>query len=158
MAKTVSVVITDDLDGSPDAETVTFGLDGQNYEIDLGKKNLAKFRKSLQPFIDAGRRTALRRTATPARGARSRTDNAAVRAWAAEQGLKVSERGRISADVVSKYDAADTKTGSPVGARQRTLTYAAARVRDAGDLCGGIAAQCPGGGSGRVAGRLSAGW
>jgi hypothetical protein len=28
MAKTVSVVITDDLDGSPDAETVAFSFDG----------------------------------------------------------------------------------------------------------------------------------
>jgi hypothetical protein len=106
MAKTVSVVVTDDLDGSPDAETVAFGFYGRGYEIDLGKKNRAKFEKSLQPFINAGRRTALRRTARPARGARTRTDNAAVRAWAASQGLKVSERGRISADVVSQYEAA----------------------------------------------------
>ena len=101
MAKSVSVVVTDDLDGSSDAETVAF-----SFEIDLGKKNRVKFEKSLQPFMDAGRRTALRRTAKPARGARSRTDNAAVRAWATAQGLKVSERGRISADVVSKYEAA----------------------------------------------------
>ena len=106
MAQTVNVVVTDDLDGSPDAETVTFGFDGQSYEIDLGKKNRAKFEKSLQPFMDAGRRTTLRRTARAARGGRSRTDNAAVRAWAAEHGLKVSERGRIGAEVVSKYEAA----------------------------------------------------
>src|SRR5450755_4787128 len=105
MAKNVSVVVTDDLDGSPDAETVAFGFDGQSYEIDLGKKNRAKLEKSLQPFMDAGRRTAHRRTARAARGAGRRTDNAAVRAWATAQGLKVSERGRISADVVSKYEA-----------------------------------------------------
>jgi hypothetical protein len=106
MAKTVSVVITDDLDGSPDAETVAFGFDGRSYEIDLGKKNRARLQKSLQPFMDAGRRTAQRRTARAPRGAGSRTDRAAVRAWAAGQGLKVSERGRISAEVMSKYDAA----------------------------------------------------
>jgi hypothetical protein len=106
MAKTVSVVVTDDLDGSPDAETVAFGFDGQSYEIDLSTKNLAKLEKSLRPFMDAGRRTAHRRTAKAARGAGSRIDNAAVRAWAAGQGLKVSERGRISADVISKYEAA----------------------------------------------------
>jgi hypothetical protein len=107
MAKTVSVVVTDDLDGSPNAETVTFTFDGQSYEIDLGKKNIATFSKSLQPFMDAGRRTAHRGAAKAARGTtRSRNDNAAVRAWAAEQGLKVSERGRISAEIVSKYDAA----------------------------------------------------
>jgi hypothetical protein len=106
MAKTVSVVITDDLDGSPDAETVAFSFDGHNYEIDLGKKSRARFQNSLQPFMDAGRRTAHRRTAKPSRSDGSRTDRAAVRAWAAGQGLKVSERGRISAEVLSKYDAA----------------------------------------------------
>jgi len=106
MAKTVSVVITDDLDGSPDAQTVAFGFDGQSYEIDLAKKNFAKLEKSLQPFMDAGRRTAQRRTAKAARGVSSRVDRAAVRAWAAEQGLQVSERGRISSEVMSKYEAA----------------------------------------------------
>jgi hypothetical protein len=106
MAKTVSVVISDDLDGSPDAETVSFGFDGHSYEIDLGKKNLAKLEKSLQPFMDAGRRTAARKAAKAPRAAGSRVDRAAVRTWAAGQGLKVSERGRISAEVMSKYDAA----------------------------------------------------
>ena len=106
MAKTVSVVVTDDLDGSPDAETVAFGFDGHSYEIDLGKKNRNKLEKSLQPFIDAGRRTAQRKTAKAPRATGPRTDRAGVRAWAAGQGMKVSERGRISAEVMSKYNAA----------------------------------------------------
>jgi Lsr2 len=106
MAKTVSVVITDDLDGTTAAETVAFTFDGQSYEIDLGHKNLASLQKSLQPFMDAGRRTALRKTAKAARSAGPRVDRAAVRAWAADQGLQVSERGRISAEVMSKYEAA----------------------------------------------------
>jgi hypothetical protein len=106
MAKTVNVVITDDLDGSPGAETVSFRIDGHSYEIDLGQKNLAKLQKSLQPFIDAGRRTAHRQAARPARGAAPGADRAAVREWAASQGLKVSERGRISAEVLTKYEAA----------------------------------------------------
>ena len=105
MAKTVSVVVTDDLDGSPHAETVAFSFDGQSYEIDLSEKNIKKLKTSLQPFMDAGRRTAHRRVAKPARGGSPRIDRAAVRAWAAEQGLKVSERGRISAEVLSKYEA-----------------------------------------------------
>ena len=45
--KTVSVVVTDDLDGSPGAETVSFGVDGHSYEIDLSEKNRAGFGKSL---------------------------------------------------------------------------------------------------------------
>jgi Lsr2 len=106
MAKTVSVVVTDDLDGSPDAETVAFAFNGQGYEIDLGQKNLAKFEKSLRPFIDAGRRAPQRRTTRAVRGSAARIDRAAVRSWAASQGIKVSERGRISADVLRQYEAA----------------------------------------------------
>ena len=73
MAKNVSVVITDDLDGSPGANTVAFAFDGHSYEIDLGEKNRAKLEKSLQPFIDAGRKTAARRSARAPRAAGSRT-------------------------------------------------------------------------------------
>jgi nucleoid-associated protein Lsr2 len=106
MAKTVSVVVTDDLDGSPEAETVAFSFNGQSYEIDLSQKNLAKFEKSLRPFMDAGRRTAHRRAVKSTRGSAARIDRAAVRAWATSQGFKVSERGRISAEILSKYEAA----------------------------------------------------
>src|SRR4051794_6191129 len=35
MAQRVNVVLVDDIDGSDAAETVTFGLDGVQYEIDL---------------------------------------------------------------------------------------------------------------------------
>ena len=102
----MSVVVTDDLDGTPDAETVAFSFNGQSYEIDLGQKNLARFQKSLQPFMEAGRKTARRKASTSARGGAARIDRAAVRAWAAQQGLKVSERGRISSEILSKYEAA----------------------------------------------------
>jgi Lsr2 len=60
---------------------------------------------ALQPFMEAGRRTAARKAAKAPRAAGSGTDRAAVRAWAAGQGLKVSERGRISAEVMCNYDA-----------------------------------------------------
>src|ERR1022692_4290969 len=76
MAKTVSVVVTDDLDGSADAEALSFGFDGHNYEIDLGKKNRAKLEKSLQPFMEAGRRTAARKAAKAPRAAGPGADRA----------------------------------------------------------------------------------
>jgi hypothetical protein len=103
MAKKVSTVITDDLDGSSGAEAVRFSLDGLPYEIDLGPANRERMQASLRPFIEAGRRIGVKKS-----GGRksSRADLAAVRAWAVEQGLKVAERGRISADVMAKYDAA----------------------------------------------------
>jgi Lsr2 len=106
MAKTTVVTVTDDIDGSEGAETVTFGFDGQTYEIDLGKKNLAKFQKGLQPFIDSSRRVARSTAARSTRTKASRKDSSAIRIWAAEQGLNVSGRGRIPAEVVAKYEAA----------------------------------------------------
>jgi hypothetical protein len=107
MAKSVSVVITDDLDGSEDAETVLFVLDGVSYEIDLGKKNRAKLEKALAPFIEAGRRAPLGGTRRGAsRSGGKRADRGQVRAWAKAAGLKVSERGRISADIIRQYEAA----------------------------------------------------
>jgi Lsr2 len=107
MAKTTVVTITDDIDGSDGAETVSFSFAGQTYEIDLSKKNLDKFKSGLQPFIDSGRRVGRQGAArTAARGRTSRKDSSAIRAWAAEQGLSVSERGRIPAAVVAQYEAA----------------------------------------------------
>jgi thiazole synthase ThiGH ThiG subunit len=105
MARSVSVIITDDIDGSENAETVSFGFRGVTYEVDLGKKNQAKLERALAPFIEAGRRApsgGRRRTASRARG--SSADHTAVRAWARTAGLKVSERGRLSADIVRQYE------------------------------------------------------
>jgi hypothetical protein len=103
MAQTVSVVITDDLDGSPAAEAMTFSFNGQGYEINLAPANQARMREALLPFIEAGRRVGQRK---PARSARPRQDLSAVRAWASAQGLQVADRGRISAEIMSKYEAA----------------------------------------------------
>ncbi len=72
--------------------------------IDLGKKNRSAFEKALKPYLQSATRvskTSRRSSAKPAR----RTDLAAVRAWAKEQGYEVSERGRVSADLLEAYDA-----------------------------------------------------
>ncbi len=106
MAKSVSVIITDDLDGSEDAETVSFGFDGVTYEIDLGKKNRARLEKALAPFVEAGRRVPGGGRRRGSRPGGSRADRGAVRAWARAAGLQVSERGRISADIMRQYEAA----------------------------------------------------
>jgi hypothetical protein len=102
----VSVVVTDDLDGSAGAETASFSFGGQGYEIDLGPANLARLQEILRPYIDAARRAARPGPARAPRAAAPGIDRAAVRAWAAGQGLQVSERGRISAEIMSKYQAA----------------------------------------------------
>jgi hypothetical protein len=107
MASIVSVIVNDDLDGSEGAETVTFGLDGSTYEIDLSEKNRTKLEKALAPYVSAGRR--LSRSRSRSNGSRSagpRVDRPLIRAWAKEQGITVSERGRISAEVMQRYEAA----------------------------------------------------
>ena len=107
MARSVAVVVTDDLDGSANAETVTFGLEGASYEIDLGQANRAKFEAAFAPYIEAGRRISRTRSRSSAsRSSTPKVDNTAVRAGAKERGLNVSERGRFSAKVLRQYEAA----------------------------------------------------
>ena len=47
MAQRVHIVLEDDIDGGDATETVLFGVDGINYEIDLSDKNASKLRDSL---------------------------------------------------------------------------------------------------------------
>ena len=109
MAQKVHIVLEDDLDGSPATETVSFGLDGKSYEIDLSAANSAKLREALAPFISAARRAGGRRSsssaapAAPSRPAADRQHNQAVREWAVAQGMKISERGRIPSNVLEAY-------------------------------------------------------
>ena len=109
MAQKVQVLLVDDVDGGAADETVTFGLDGVTYEIDLTGANAAKLRDALATWVGHGRKVGGRaaRTASSARARRtSSSDAQAIRDWAKSNGFTVSERGRISAEVKSAYDAA----------------------------------------------------
>ena len=109
MAKTTVTSVTDDTDGSANAETLTFGYSGATYEIDLSKKNAAALDKLLKPYIDAARKVSGNNKRSAAKGRIRRSaklDLGAVRAWATENGFTVAERGRISADVIEAYNAA----------------------------------------------------
>ncbi len=107
MAQRVHVILEDDLDGSSADETVTFGLDGTTYEIDLSTKNAEKLRESLAAYVGVARRA--NRGRSTRRSTRSRsggTSASDVREWARANGFAVSDRGRVSAEVRSAYDAA----------------------------------------------------
>jgi hypothetical protein len=106
MAQKMTVALEDDLDGSPADETVRFGLGGTEYEIDLSTKNAAAFREQLAPFVGHARRTGRGQRRRPGRTVSSRERSADIRAWAKDQGITVSARGRISASVAEQYDAA----------------------------------------------------
>ncbi len=104
MAQRVVVTISDDIDGGEAAETVTFGLDGKSYEIDLNLANAEKLRKSLEPFVAAGRRQA--RSGKAYKHTSLAPDPAVVRAWARSNDLDVPPRGRIPKRVYAAYNEA----------------------------------------------------
>jgi hypothetical protein len=107
VAKQTTVTLVDDLDGSEADEQLEFAVDGKAYEIDLSAANSARLRDALAPFISAARRTGGRRrsaaAATPVRPSTDREQNQAIREWAARQGMKISERGRIPSNVLEAY-------------------------------------------------------
>jgi Lsr2 len=49
MAQKITVALEYDLDGGPADQTVRFGLDGAEYEIDLSTRNATAFREQLAP-------------------------------------------------------------------------------------------------------------
>ena len=111
MAQKVTVQLVDDVDGSEAESTVEFGLDGVSYSIDLSAANAAKLRDSLASYVANARRTGGRKrqggkqnkpAAAPSAADRER--NQAIREWAREQGMQVSDRGRIPSEVVEAYD------------------------------------------------------
>jgi hypothetical protein len=103
MATRISVVLEDDLDGGPAAETVRFRVGGAEYEIDLNDLNASEFREALAPYVQHARRERRRQSG---RTVSSRQRSSTIRAWAKGQGITVSERGRIPASVVEQYEAA----------------------------------------------------
>jgi hypothetical protein len=107
MAQKTLVVLEDDIDGGEAEVTVKFALEGVSYEIDLSQKNADKMRDELAKYTGAGRRVGGRTGRVGRTGSRGagRNRSAQVREWARTQGLKVSDRGRIPADIVNQYDA-----------------------------------------------------
>lgn len=109
MAQKHIVQLIDDLDQGVAEETVSFALDGSNYEIDLSAKNAAKLRDSLAQYVANARRASRgvrpaagpARRGRPARGDREQTH--AIREWARKNGHKIGEKGRIPAQILEAY-------------------------------------------------------
>lgn len=121
VTKTV-VSLVDDLtgEGGDDVESLSFGIDGATYEIDLSEGNAAALRDALATYIAAARRTGGRRRGAnrPGRGATvttiaanppaptstDRGENQRIREWAQRKGLQIADRGRIPADIRERYE------------------------------------------------------
>lgn len=108
MAIRTDIVITDDLTGETGAQTYTFALGNQRYEIDLVSDEA--LREALAPFIKVAHKPGRRLPGGRSRRAASSSpyNPSDVRAWATEQGIKVSTRGKISASVLAAYAERDT--------------------------------------------------
>ena len=105
MAQKVNIVLVDDIDGSDATETVSFGLDGTSYEIDLNDKNAAKLRDALAGYVGHARKVGGRRTRAKSAASTSGASAKEIRDWARSNGFKVPDRGRIPADVREAFDA-----------------------------------------------------
>lgn len=110
MAQKVQVILVDDIDGGEAEESVSFALDGVNYEIDLSAENAEALREALSAWVGHARRVGGRagsgRGRGRARSAGPKADLGEVRAWARDNGYQVSDRGRVSAEVMTAYDSA----------------------------------------------------
>jgi Lsr2 len=109
MAQQTITRLIDDLDKGEAEETVRFGLDGVQYEIDLSSKNAAKLRQVLGPYVNAGRKVSRAAASQPRRrgvaAVSDRAQNKAIREWARSKKKKISDRGRIPEEIVAEYHA-----------------------------------------------------
>ena len=120
MAKRITEILVDDLDGTEIVEgagrSVKFAFEGVNYEIDLTEEHADEFREALSSYIAVARKTgsSVRSSSRPGSRASSSSnsnsnvgdDLKVVRAWLRAQGEQVSDRGRIPAALLAKYEAA----------------------------------------------------
>lgn len=113
MAQKVQVLLVDDLDGGEASETVSFAIDGSNYEIDLSGKNAEELRDAFAKYVGSARKAGRPASSTGrSQGRRSgggstsmdRDQAAAIRSWAKGKGLNVSDRGRIPATIIEQYN------------------------------------------------------
>lgn len=113
MVQKVITELVDDLDGGQAAETIDFALDGMGYVIDLSEANAQRLRDAFARYVSAARlvagngasrkrnvETGERKSAKP-----DKEQQRAIREWAQRNGYRVSDRGRISADVIAAFNA-----------------------------------------------------
>ncbi len=117
MAQREVISLVDDLDGTDATETVEFGLDGVQYQIDLSDENAAELRDALAQYVEYARkvgggrrrlvgpktRPGLTPVQRPVSVRPDKEQNQAIRAWARKKGFVVSDRGRIPVGVVEAY-------------------------------------------------------
>jgi len=126
MAQRTIVQLTDDLDGKPipdgKGETIRFGLDRTDYEIDLTDKNAKALRDTVSKYVAAARRTGSGAPAAPApavapvdgvvpvgAGARRPVITTPRRSGSglSRTGSRSAKRGRVPAALIAKFQEAN---------------------------------------------------
>ncbi|MCU1634662.1 MAG: hypothetical protein JWM61_3314 [Micrococcaceae bacterium] len=111
MAQRVQVELVDDLNGEVAQETVRFGVDGTEYEIDLTTENADRLRSTLSEYVDkarkarSGRRNQGPQPTSTSRNKRENTQE--IRQWAQDNGYNPNSRGRINQSIVDAYNEAN---------------------------------------------------
>jgi hypothetical protein len=112
MAQRIQVDLVDDLNGEVAQETVRFGVDGTEYEIDLTTENAEMLRSMLSQYVDGARRASGGRKVQKSgqRGTSTsrvkRDEVQKIRQWAQDNGHNPSSRGRVSQSIVDAYNEA----------------------------------------------------
>jgi hypothetical protein len=111
MAQRVQVELVDDLNGEVAQETVRFGVDGTEYEIDLTTENAERLRSALAEYVGKAREARTGRKSQggqqAASGNRSKRESTPqIRQWAQENGYTTSSRGRIPQEIIDAYNEA----------------------------------------------------
>lgn len=110
MAQKTVVELVDDLDGGKASETVAFALDGVEFQIDLSSENANRLRETLAQYMGRARRIGNRGRGGKIHGAahagNGKPNSQAIREWARSQGENVAERGRLSHDLVVRFQEA----------------------------------------------------
>ncbi|WP_394941576.1 Lsr2 family protein [Psychromicrobium sp. YIM B11713] len=113
MAQKRVVELIDDLTGkaTTDGQTVRFGFDGVEYEIDLSPKNAKKLTDTLAPYLEKARRVRQGRRKGSSTSSSSSSSNdkerlQEIRLWAQQNGHQVANRGRIKAEIIQAFEQA----------------------------------------------------
>ncbi|QWF83087.1 Lsr2 dimerization domain-containing protein [Amycolatopsis sp. CA-230715] len=122
MARNTAVHVLDDLNGEPAEETVSFALDGVEYDIDLSAENAANLRGILDAYVGNGRRTGGRKR-------RPRTFAVPKRGRRAAAGAKTAATPKKTAKAAGGTTKAAPKKVSPK--TSATAKAAAAKVKPA---------------------------
>ncbi len=133
MASTTIIHFIDDIDGSVAERTVSFGIDGSLYSIDLSAAHIKELEEILAQYIARARRTGRGRVeqiiatriprGTAVASSRANRDrNTQIREWAAASGQQLADRGRIPQSVVNAYEIANAEPAAapPVAVAEAT--------------------------------------